>query len=208
MSERGSRILLADDHPVIATGIRLALKQVSSQHELQCVEDPSSAIALCELWRPEAVILDLVFNGVIEADLVRHCRAAAPQASIVVFSSLPAATYAEEVKHAGADAFVGKDTDLDVLVRTLARLMGIGSEIVLPNGNGGTDGAIHLTRRENEIARLLSHGTSVAEIAERMGISPKTAAVHRDNLRKKLGCRDTNELIARLARHYAGLEDT
>ncbi len=51
---------------------------------------------------------------------------------------------------------------------------------------------------------MLSRGESVAKIAELMGISVKTAAVHRDNLRKKLGCHDSRELIARLARSYGG----
>lgn len=212
MGERDCRILLADDHPVISTGIRLALKQVPGLNLLEWVDEPDAAVSMSELWNPDAIILDLVFHGSIELGLVRRCRAVAPRAAIVVFTSLPADPYRDDSVAAGADAFVGKHNDLEVLIGTVARLLGqplrpaTPAPLVRLEGAAAAAGPLHLTRRENEIARLLSHGTPLVEIATQMGISPKTAAVHRDNLRKKLGCRDTNELIARLARHFGTLE--
>ncbi|TNF18312.1 MAG: response regulator transcription factor [Rhodobacteraceae bacterium] len=59
---------------------------------------------------------------------------------------------------------------------------------------------VHLTRREAQIARDLAHGHSITAIAETLGISKKTAAIHRDNLRGKLNCATSSELIALLAR--------
>ncbi len=52
---------------------------------------------------------------------------------------------------------------------------------------------------------MLSHGNSINDIAKVLGISMKTASAHRDNLRVKLQCRDSNELIARLARLYGAV---
>lgn len=205
------RLLLVDDHPVVATGINLVLKQRAGYSLAGALAQPEKVATHIEALHPDVLILDLAFNGRVKSSLVAECRQVAPDAIIVVFTSLPSRSYRQSMLAAGADAFVSKEQDLDALMSVVDGLVASRgdarrqrsfddvaadqTEILSPLG-------VHLTRREQDIARLLSRGESVAKIADVMGISVKTAAVHRDNLRKKLGCQDSRELIARLARSY------
>jgi DNA-binding NarL/FixJ family response regulator len=210
MDGRTQRILLADDHPVIATGVRLVLRQTPGCLFLGAETTPEAALARIGADRPDALILDLVFDGRVHLSLVGQSRRAVPDAAIVVFTSLPARSYRQSVLADGADAFVGKDEDLDALVAVMLGLLARpGARTSLPEADPAIapdpESGAHLTARERELARHLSRGAPMSEIAGLLGISPKTAAVHRDNLRRKLGCRNTNELIARLARLYGGV---
>ena len=65
---------------------------------------------------PDAFVLDLVFGGQLQLDLVEDCRRQFPEAVIIVFTSLPARTYRQTAIAAGANAFVGKDSELEALI--------------------------------------------------------------------------------------------
>lgn len=209
MAEQEFRVLLADDHPVVAAGLRLAIGQARGLALVGTALDPETLLLMAAKERPDAFILDLVFDGQLQFDLIERCRATYPGSVIIVFTSLPAGPYRQTAIAAGADAFVGKDTDLETLAGLLLEHLGtprrksgtVAAVSIIPSladiGRG-----IHFTRREQEVAAMLSHGNSINDIARALGISMKTASVHRDNLRMKLQCRDSNELIARLARLY------
>ena len=200
-------VALIDDHPVIATGLRLAFAASERFVLVSAASDP--AIGLPELERncPDAVVLDLVFGGVPRFDLVRSIRASQPAVAIIVFSSLPEALYAPRALAAGADAYLSKSADLSLLADVIERLRsatrppaGDDERVAFNSQADRTVEGIHLTPREFETARLISRGLPIGAIAAALEISANTAAVHRDNLRKKLRCRDTRALIARLAR--------
>lgn len=209
MAEREFRVLLADDHPVVAMGLRLAIGQAPGMALIGTALDPETLLLMAAADRPDALTLDLVFDGQLQFDLVERCRQAFPEAVIIVFTSLPARPYRQTAIAAGADAFVGKDTDLETLVGILRehlegprRKPSAGAALPSIPSVAEIGRGIHFTRRELEVASMLSHGNSINDIARALGISMKTASVHRDNLRMKLQCRDSNELIARLARLY------
>lgn len=207
--DKDFRVLLVDDHPVVAAGLKIALRDMDIGTFMGCASTPHAAITMIAAEKPDALILDLSFNGRIELPLIEKCRSALPEAIIVVFTSLPPRTYRVEAIRWGADAFVSKETDLETLVEILFELRDRprtaepesmrlrGEEADLEEADG-----VYLTPRERDVARLLSRGASVAHIASIIGVSMKTAAAHRDNLRKKFGCRESNELIARLARIF------
>lgn len=206
-------VFLIDDHPVVALGLRLAFRETAQFQLVGTAAVAAKAIADIERWRPDAVVADLVLAGTVELSLVAQCREVARAAAIVVFSSLPARMYERESLNAGADAYLTKENDLSSLVRILSALLtrpGSGSDRARsPNADPiakvlrkDTLDGIHLTNREVEICQLLGGGLSVNRIALEIGLSPKTVAAHRDNIRRKLDCRDSNELIARLAKLY------
>jgi DNA-binding NarL/FixJ family response regulator len=206
-------VYLIDDHPVVALGLRLAFRDKSQFELVGTATNPLKALSEIELRMPDAIVVDLVLTGVVELSLVARCREAARSAAIVIFSSLPARLYEREALSAGADAYLSKEHDLSCLVRLLSDIMA--QPEARPARTDGTQGpasmeelrkepldGIHLTFREKEIGRLLGNGHSVNRIAHEIGLSPKTVAAHRDNLRKKLDCRSSNELVARLAKLY------
>lgn len=206
-------MVLVDDHPVVALGIRLAFQEQGAFTLIGTATDPQDAAELIERLAPDIVIIDLVFAGAVKVSIVEQCREAGPGCTLVVFSSLPARLYEQEARRAGADAYVSKDHDLEGLVGVLSEVAcqppGARQRGVVTSERAGSVqeplvviGDVRLTPREAEVARLLSRGLSIARIAEEVGANSNTIAAHRDNIRRKLGCRDTTELVARLARFY------
>lgn len=199
-------VFLIDDHPVVGLGLALALKGHSLLRHGGSATNRWAGLERAQSIRADALVLDLVFNGEAETGFIRECREALPQAIIVVFSSLPKRLYERDVLELGADSFVGKNADLSDLVAALAEIAARpksgGTSLpvpVEPVGSVVLDG-VHMTQREAEVARHLASGHSIARIAADLGISANTASVHRDNIRKKLKCRDMTELVAFLAR--------
>ena len=205
-------LLVVDDHPVVAMGIELALRTVQGLCLVGALTNPADPWKAIADWQPDALVLDLAFSGVVDLPLVRRCRTLVPRAVIVVFSSLPTRPYRQDALDAGADAYLTKNHDIKDLIALIVELLSREpktltshpSEQALrpsPNQDLLAAGA-RLTPREAVIAHLLSRGCSIAEIAARVGANQNTVSVHRDNMRRKFGCRNSSELVARLARLY------
>ena len=208
---RAKTVLVVDDHPVVALGIELALRAIRGLCIAGVINDPLDPKGAITALAPDALVLDLAFSGTVNFPLIRQSRALVPSAVIVVFSSLPARLYRQDSLDAGADAYLTKDHDIDDLIALLVSLLSKAPKAATvpqhidsspgPNHDVHSDGT-RLTPKEAEIARLLSRGLSIAEIASRVGANQNTVSVHRDNMRRKFGCRNSSELVARLARLY------
>lgn len=169
------------------------------------------ALKTLETLVPDVLVVDLVYDGEVQLGFIQECRTLLPESLIVVFSSLPRHGYEREALGAGADAFVNKNVDIDTLIDVVSAMAnaprnGARGED-LSREDGMTIDGVHLTRRESDVARRLSRGASIARIAEELSISANTVAVHRDNIRKKLRCRNMTELVALLARMENRIDD-
>jgi len=211
-------VFLIDDHPIVEAGLRLG---ISLQDRFVLAGSATShdrALSEMALLRPDVIVTDLIMAGEMTLDVIEVYREILPETFIAVFSSLAPAQVATRCRHAGADAFFGKGTSPhELLLEIAARLDGqqcdpapIGAAA---GGNGAGAGLIvamdgkRLTPRESEVARRLAHGAPLRQIADELAISPKTVGVHRDNIKAKLGCASTGELIALLARQPLEAED-
>lgn len=206
-----TKLFLIDDHPIVEAGLSLLLRGHPDLHLSGSCSSPDSLASESLDRIADVFILDLVYRGTINVDAIRSIRKLAPDSVIVVYSSLPNRQYRTVVAAAGADEFVSKDSSLATLLSTIREIVvRRRTRDVFPAlpardaaGPAGTDtiaiGDVHLTRRERLVAGMIGRGVSIAEIARTVGISKKTVAVHRDNIRRKLNCRDSNELIARLS---------
>lgn len=200
-------IFVVDDHPIVCAGLRLSLSDKAKL--VGSAAGPDEALERFRTLSPNALILDLVFNGKVRLDFIAKCRALLPKATIVIFSSLPAQDYEETAIAAGADGYVSKEHDLAVLLDVIEDLHRSGPK--LSRGRPETFGKparvlppakSRLTKREHEVADMLSRGYSISRISEELKINSKTAAVHCDNIRKKFGCADSRSLIAMLAKAW------
>lgn len=206
-----TRLFLIDDHPIVEAGLSLLLRAHPDLHLAGSWPNPESLDGADLGDVGDVFILDLVYQRAVNIDAVRRIRRLAPGSIIVVYSSLPIRQYRAVAAAAGADEFVSKDSSLATLVSTIREIVlrrRDGSRAAAsPAGKGGEAvaqdailiGDVHLTHRERLVAGLIGKGVSIAEIARTIGISKKTVAVHRDNIRRKMNCRDSNELIARLS---------
>jgi two-component system NarL family response regulator len=199
------RVFLIDDHPIVEAGLRLGFELSDEFKLIGTAVTHDQALGRVEELQPDIIVSDLVINGHLDLSYLSQYREIAPEARLMAFSSLPQDAYAEKCRTAGADGYIAKSTSPHELVARLKEVVENAQRTTPSAVNAAGDknlivDGVSLTQRESEVGRRLAQGQSVQDIATSLGISKKTAAIHRDNLRGKLNCASSYELTALLAR--------
>ena len=192
------RVVLADDHCMIRDGLRALFARESEFDLVGFAEDGRGAVKLARELRPDVVVTDLSMPGLNGVDAIRRIRAADPGVRVICLSMHSESQMVLAVLDAGASGYVVKDCcfeELAVAIRKVmanqvylsADLVGIVVNEVRTRGEPGPKiQPTQLTPREREIVQLLSEGYSTREIADRLHVSVKTVATHRENILRKL----------------------
>jgi DNA-binding NarL/FixJ family response regulator len=204
-----ARILLADDHSLILTGIRALL----SEHFdlVGQVEDGRSLVDEALRLRPDLVILDIsmpLLNGV---EAARHIRRAWPEAKLLFLTMHSDPFYLREALQAGAVGYLLKASaveELPVAVRSvldgeiyLTKAISSAVKVSLSTATGRLARSTSLTDRQKEVLQLIAEGRSNKEIATILRISVKTVEFHRAAIVNELGLRSTAELTRYAIKH-------
>lgn len=187
------RALIADDHPLVAQGIRALLAPYCDVVGL--VEDARQIEAAIEEHRPDLVLLDLSMPHRNGLELLPDLRARFPTLRILIVTMHLDRALAELAFENGADGFVPKEAPAEELYDAVVRVMR--GEQYLSNrvprrgyrdSHAVEDQALdRLTPRQREILRLLGEGKSTADIGAALGVSPRTVEFHRAGIRRALG---------------------
>ncbi len=200
------RVLIADDHPIVLEGIRSLL---TSDIRLQVIGEASNgqdAIRLTEAQRPDVIVLDIAMPGGYGLDALATLKRRFPGTMIVMHTVHTSPQYVHDCLVGGVKGYVVKgDLHANVLTAVLSVLEGkmylspsvsqtivdryLAAEQIAP-GKGEV-----LTPREREILRLSAQGLRAKEIARRLDLSAKTVQNHRYRVMKKLGLRNSSELL-------------
>ena len=201
------RILLADDHPVLRSGLDALL---SLEEGLQVVGQASTgeeAVEKTRLLRPDVVVMDLAMPGMDGLEATRQIAALDNGARVLVLTSQAEEEFLLPVLEAGGSGFVRKtsaDSDLVNAIRTVARdevfLYPSATRLLLrqykqarePHPEGPLE---KLSEREREVLALTAEGYSSAEIGKKLFLSPKTVDTYRARMRQKLGLSHRAELV-------------
>ncbi|MGH7780310.1 MAG: response regulator [Candidatus Binataceae bacterium] len=205
------RVLLADDHRIFREALRLVL-----QPDCEIVGEASSgeaAIHLAAQLHPHVVILDLGMPGLGGLAAAHRIARDSPASKVLVLSQYDDEEYViEALNEAGAAGYMMKTDAASELV-TAVHAVHSGRRYLSPSiapivlGRlrhplaAGEKSGPTLTRREREVLRLIGDGATTKEIAQRLGISPKTAQVHRENLKQKLDLRSTAAIVRYAIKH-------
>jgi DNA-binding NarL/FixJ family response regulator len=198
------RILVADDHGIVRSGIRLLLER---QPDISVVAEASDGVEAVEAAlaaRPDLCILDVGMPRMTGLQAAREIRSHLPDTRVLMLSMHDDEHYLYEALTAGASGYVLKreaDQDLVGAIRAVGR-----GEAFLTNAAERTiirewmaDGAegpvIPLTPREEEVVKLIAEAYTNAQIALTLHVSEKTVESHRANVLRKLGMRDRVELV-------------
>jgi two-component system, NarL family, invasion response regulator UvrY len=196
------RILIVDDHPIVASGCRALL---AGDRDVAVLEasDAESGEAAFVAERPDICVLDINLPGVSGFELARRILARDASARIIMFSMNDDPIFAARAIESGARGYVSKSGDPGDLVEAI-RKVGEGG-VFLPSaiaqgiafaGPGLAESRLaKLTQREIEILRLLGAGKSLSEIAWLINASYKTIANTSSIMRQKLGLRSSSELV-------------
>jgi two-component system response regulator NreC len=202
------RILLADDHAILRSGLRYML---SSQDDLEIVGEASTGaetLAQSEVLQPDLILLDLSMPGMGGMDILPTLRRLAPSSKILILTMHDDKHYIQQALQSGASGYVLKkaaDTELITAIRAVLigeiyihhSMMRFLLEDVLPgrDSNDQTDLWESLSDREQEVLRLVALGFTSAEIAEKLTLSAKTIETYRARGMEKLGLRNRAALV-------------
>ncbi|MEM7693149.1 MAG: response regulator transcription factor [Pseudomonadota bacterium] len=199
-----TRVFLIDDHPVVEAGLTLGFSITGRFQLVGSARTHGAALEAIEAANPDLIVSDLVIDGEIDWSSLKLCRAHAPDAALIVFSSLDPDLYRARALSEGADGFISKsvsphDMEREILAVLSGSAPPASQSVAKAEGALPIQDGLRLTKREMEVARLLAKGCTVADVAQTLKISKKTAAIHRDNLKSKLSCSTSTALTALLA---------
>ena len=204
------RVLLADDHQIVAEGLRGLLEP---EFELVGIAtDGREALAAVETLRPDVVVLDITMPSLNGIEAARQLRAAGSSVKVVFLTMHRDAAYAARAIDAGAAGFVLKHNATSELVMAIRHAL-LGRTYVTPliaadllqayreRERGQTTPFDQLTPRQREVLQLVAEGRSAKEIAGLLHISARTAEFHKARILETLGLQTTAELVQYAIRH-------
>ena len=205
---RKIRVLLADDHQLMRSGIRLMLEREADLSVVGEAGDGREAVALAKSLRPDVVVMDIGMANLNGIEAAQQMTGDRPEIAVVMLSMHSDESYVLRALKAGARGYLLKDSAEADLIKAVHAVAGgksffspAVSKVLLDDyvrklRRSGTEDAYDLlTPREREILQLIAEGKSNKDIANLLNLSVYTVESHRANLMEKLHVRGLPELI-------------
>jgi DNA-binding NarL/FixJ family response regulator len=206
-SDRRVRVLIADDHAVVRSGLEQLLSGFKEVELIGAAADGDEAVQLAAEHHPDVVLMDLSMPGVDGIEATLRIAAASAETRIVAFTSFSDRDRILDAIDAGAIGYLLKDAEPDELYRGImaasrgeSPLASKAARAVVASRTGATAPA-ELTDREREVLVLLASGMANKQIARRLGISEKTVKSHLTNVFQRIGVRDRTQAALWAERH-------
>jgi DNA-binding NarL/FixJ family response regulator len=195
------RVLVADDHAIVRTGIRHVLESEPGFVVVGEASTGAEALELAARLQPDVTVLDISMPGTSGLRVAAELRERAPETQVLILSMHDNTEYVLESLRAGVHGYLLKDTaatELRGAIRAVRRgesffsppIAGRLSAVVRGDPAATSSGALaQLTARERQVLVGVARGHTNREMAAQFGISPRTVESHRENLMKKLGVR-------------------
>lgn len=201
------RLLIADDHLLIAEMWQMLLEKNTSYQVLQRVSDCKTLSAAVKELKPDVVLLDIALSDGSSLDLLTELKNYAPFTKYLVISAYTDLVTIKKAFASGAHGFITKTSSLEEVNEAISNIVQ-GKKFQCKEvqdtvagfflgGNAAHPGAAQasLTQKEREIAYLVYKGLSSRHIGEQLNISAKTVEVHRHHIYQKLGLNKSAQLI-------------
>ena len=203
-----TRVLLADDHPVVRQGVRALL---SAQPDLTVVgetDDGLRVVDLAEELKPDVVLLDVMLPGLTGLEVTRQIKKRVPKVQVCLFSMHANEAYVLEGLRNGALGYVLKSAPADEILRAVREVAAGRRYLAAPFSDRAIEayaervhGAVPqdpwdgLSAREREVFQLAAEGLGNTDIGRKLSISPRTVEVHRSSVLRKLGLLSQTDLV-------------
>jgi DNA-binding NarL/FixJ family response regulator len=202
------RVLLADDHPAFRDGLRAAITTAADLQLVGEVADGDAARRLIEELRPDVAVLDITMPRLSGLQVARQLQRQGSTSKVVFLTMHNEQDMFEKAMDAGAMGYVLKEsavTDIVESIRTVASgthylSPGISHYLVQRAQRQETfrkteSGLSSLTPAERRVLQLISQDRTTKEIADELGVSPRTVEAHRQNICNKLDLHGSHSLL-------------
>ena len=199
-----TKILIADDHPVVRAGLKELLSGAFGKLAFTEAKTAQETIEMASKEEWSLVILDVSMPGRSGIDILSDLKRDQPNLPVLVLSMHPEEQFARRALKAGASAYMTKETVPEELVKAVRKVLAGGryvsaslAEKLASDLRQEPDRAPHeiLSDREFQILQMIASGKTVTNIAEELALSVKTVSTYRARVLEKTGMRNNAELI-------------
>jgi two-component system, NarL family, nitrate/nitrite response regulator NarL len=196
-------IIIADDHQMVIDGLKALL---AHEPDIRIIGEAVNGEDLLDLLRsgtlPDIVVLDINMPGLDGIEAAKEIHRRFPYIRILVLSMYNKPVFIKNLIEVGVAGYILKNTGRDELVAAIHKIAGghdyFGTEVtrsMMNSFKGKAEMQTQLTKREEEIVKLIAKAFTTAEIAEKLFISTHTVDTHRKNLLSKLNLKNTAAIV-------------
>ncbi len=206
------RVLIVDDHPMVAEGIEALLETFDDLDVVGTLSNGREAVDRVSELSPDVILLDLNMPGVTGLSATEMILEQRPDTRILILSMHDSPEYISTALSHGARGYVLKDVPTDEIKTAIDEVVA-GNQYLCTGATASlkpkkiSDGREQLTSREQTILLELAQGKSNREVADALNISVHTVETHRKNIKRKLGISSTAGLT-RYALEHGVLQGT
>jgi DNA-binding NarL/FixJ family response regulator len=197
------RVLIADDHTLVAEGLRYVIEADAGFEVVACARDGQEALRLAIEKTPDIVLMDNampILNGIEATRLIRE---RCPQTRVIMLSMYCDEAHVLRALQAGAMGYLLKKSVAKELVEAIRRIhvgqhyltRELGENVIDQVIRTPSDPLARLSTRERQVLQMVAEGHTSSEIADKLSLSPKTVETYRSRMMDKLGLHDLAALI-------------
>jgi len=198
--KRRTKVLLADDHAIVAEGLATLLKDHFDL--LETVGDGSALIDAARKLRPDVIVTDMAMPVLSGLEALRRLKATRNEAKVIFLTMHADAQLATEAFRAGASGYVLKQSAGEELIAAIQEVLKgrtyltpLITKNVIANLTEATPPTVKLTPRQREVLRLIADGRRMKEIGAILELSTRTVESHKYEMMRALGVQSTAELV-------------
>jgi DNA-binding NarL/FixJ family response regulator len=198
------RVAIADDHPLVRTGLRQVLADEPGIEVVGEAADGDETVSLVRATDPDVLLLDITMPGAPFPGLLRLLRGAFPRVQVLIVTMHGEDQFAIRALKEGAASYLTKQQPPQEVIHAIKQIAAGGRYLtaaVAERAAAALDGQAprlpheRVSRREYEVLCMIGLGKSVKQIAIELGVSPKTVSTHRARLLRKMRLKTSAELI-------------
>ena len=205
------RVLIADDHGVVAEGLRFVVEAQPDMEVIACIQDSREAVRRAIEARPDVVLIDHAMPELNGAEATHLIRERCPETHVIILSMYSNRVHVLGALQAGASGYVVKKSAAKEVVEAIRavhkgerylskELADIVIDQLVQKSQSGNP-LERLSSRERQVLQMLAEGHATAHIASTLSLSPKTVETYRARMMEKLGIHDFATLVKFAIQH-------